>query len=92
MEEKTGQYKLGTVFYQLTKREEVQDNKRFIVWDKNSGEYYTGAEARSLLKLPSTGTIKLIPGANDQFEVFVQSNSVNRKLVGGTKVVVYEPF
>lgn len=90
MQNKTGSYKLGTVFYQLTKREEVQDNKRFIVWDKNSGEYYTGAEARSLLNLPSTGTIKLVPGSMNQFEVFVQSNSVNRKLVGGTKVVVYE--
>lgn len=90
MQEKTGGYKLGTVFYQLTKREEVQDNKRFIVWDKNSGEYYTGVEARNLLGVPSSGTIKLVPAQNNQFEVFVQSHSVNRKLVGGTKVIVYE--
>jgi hypothetical protein len=90
IEAKEGSYVIGSVHYQLTKREEVQDNKRLILWDKSSGEYYTGIEARQMLGVPNSGTIKLVPGNFPQFELFVQSNSVNRKLVGSTKVVVYK--
>lgn len=91
IEEKTGaKYILGSAFYQLTKKEKLQAQKSIIVWDKLSGEYYTGAEARSLLNLNATGEIKIAPGDTPQFEVFVQSGSVNRKLVAGTKVVVYK--
>lgn len=88
--EKDGSYVLGTVHYQLTKREEVQDHKRLIVWDKESGYYYTGREARNLIGMPEHGTIKVAPGSFPKFELFVQSSSVNRKLVGGTKVVIYK--
>jgi hypothetical protein len=91
VEEKHGGYILGTTYYQLTKREEVQDNKRIVVWNKLNGEYYSGHEARTLLGLPTTGNIKLVPGQMPDFEVFVQSNSVNRKLVGGTKVIIWNP-
>jgi uncharacterized protein YegL len=91
MLDKTGGYTLGTVFYQLTKKEELEDNKLIVVWDKLSGNYYTGADARHLLNLPSAGKIKLAPAdENAQYQVFVQSMSVNRKLVGGTKVVVLD--
>jgi len=91
VEEKTGaKYVLGSAFYQLTKKEKLQAQKSIIVWDKLSGEYYTGAEARSLLNLAATGEIKIAPGDTPQFEVFVQSGSVNRKLVAGTKVVIYK--
>jgi hypothetical protein len=90
VQEKDGHYILGTAFYQLTKREEMSDNKRIIVWDKETGYYYTGYEARTMLGLPTSGTIKIAPASFPKFEVFIQSSSVNRKLVGGTKVVVYK--
>lgn len=91
VEAKTGQYILGSVHYQLTKKEEVQDGKRIVVWDRKSGNYYTGSEARTLLNLPQTGKFRVQPGMNNgDFEIFIQSNSVNRKLVGGTKVVIFK--
>jgi hypothetical protein len=82
-------YVLGTAYYQLSKREEIQDSKRIIVWDKETGYYYTGPEARKMLGFPDYGTIKVTPGNLPRYEVFVQSMSVNRHLVAGTKVVIY---
>lgn len=82
-------YILGTAYYQLSKREEIQDSKRIIVWDKETGYYYTGPEARSMLGLPAVGTVKVTPGNLPRYEIFVQSMSVNRHLVAGTKVVIY---
>jgi hypothetical protein len=90
VEEKVGGYILGSAYYQLTKRETVEDSKNIVVWNKLNGEYYSGAEARSLLGFPSVGAIKVVPGNTPNFEVFIQSRSVNRKLVGGTKLVVFK--
>lgn len=85
-----GKYKTGEALYQLTKREEVQDYKRFAVRDNYTGHIYSGAAARQLLGLPSYGTIKVIPVKGGQYDVFVQSNSVNRKLVAGTSVLYFK--
>lgn len=82
-------YKLGTAYYQLSKSEKIQDSKAIIVWDKETGYYYTGPEARSLIGLPDTGTVTVKPGDMPRYEIFVQSMSVNRHLVAGTKLVIY---
>jgi hypothetical protein len=89
VEEKHGGYILGSAYYELSKREEVQDSKQIIVWDRKSGNYYTGREARDLIGIPHIGTVKLVPAQMPQFEIFIQSMSVNRKLVGGTKIVLF---
>lgn len=83
-------YVLGTAYYQLSKREEIQDSKSLIVWDKETGYYYTGPEARKMIGLPDYGTVKVTPGNLPRYEIFVQSMSVNRHLVAGTKVVLYQ--
>jgi hypothetical protein len=89
VEEKIGGYVLGSAYYELSKREEIQPDKGIVVWNKTNGEYYHGLEARSLLGLPHDRTVKIVPGSMPNLEVFVQSRSVNRKLVAGTKVVVF---
>lgn len=77
----------GHAFYQLTKKEEVQAYKSFLVRD-GSGRIYEGNdEARALMGLPVGGSIILYPGAHKAFEVFVQSTSVNRKLIPNTEVL-----
>lgn len=79
---------LGSAFYQLTKKEkEVQDHKKIAVRDKKNGRVFYGAAARQILGLPDTGTISLVPGDHGEFDIFVQSTSVNRKLVGGSEVM-----
>lgn len=81
-------YVKGSAHYQLTKREDqVQDYKVIIIRDRRNGHVYTGADARIMLGLPTQGTVKVAPGDHGHFDIFIQSTSVNRKLVAGTKVL-----
>ena len=71
----------GTAFYQLIKPErEVQDYKQIVIRNKKTGVIYGGANARDTLGLPHYGTIRLSPGEQGDWDVFVQSTSINRKL------------
>jgi hypothetical protein len=89
----TGSYVKGTAFYQLTKPEDVvQDYKILLVLDKKSGAVYSGRDARTLLGLPTSGNCKIIPGNHGNFEVYIQSTSINRKLPGGSKLVIWDPM
>jgi hypothetical protein len=81
-------YIRGSVFYQLSKTEKVQDYKEIAIRDRIKGHIYTGSNARELLGLPEYGEIKLIPGSHGQYDVFIQSTSVNRKLVADTDVLI----
>lgn len=81
----------GAAFYQLTKTEsEVQDHKQIAIRDKKSRKVYSGAEARTMLGLPYNGTVKVVPGNHGAYDIFIQSTSVNRKLVAGTQVLYWE--
>jgi len=81
---------LGTAFYQLSKPEkEVQDYKLIVIRNRHSGKVYGGREAREMIGLPTTGTIKLAPGDHGNFDVFIQSTSTNRKLIAGTEVLFW---
>lgn len=81
-------YELGRAFYQLTKPEkQVQDNKVICVRDRLDNKIYSGAAARQLLGLPQSGTVKLAPGRMGKYDLFIQSTSVNRKIVGGSSLL-----
>ncbi|KQV15831.1 MULTISPECIES: vWA domain-containing protein [unclassified Kitasatospora] len=86
-------YTSGCAFYELSKREKIQGGKQLAVAEKDpgtgrmTGRVFSGPAARRLLGLPdSEATVK--PGDNPAYTVFVQSTSVNRKLVAGTKLLV----
>lgn len=81
----------GSAFYQLMKTEKkVQDDKKLMLVEKKTKKVLFGDKVRSFLGLPDTGTVKVEPGNHGDFDVFVQSKSVNRKLPRGTKVIYYE--
>jgi hypothetical protein len=80
-----GEFELGRAYYQLDKTEKVQPSKKLIVKHKKKGKYYAG-DVRSTLSLPD-GEIKLKPADHPDYEVYVQSTSVNRKMTKKTKVV-----
>lgn len=80
-------YVKGMVFYQLTKPETIQANKEIIIFNKFDNTYYGGKNARGLLGLPSR-EFRVHPGNHSHFDVFVQSNAVNRKLQPKTKVIL----
>jgi hypothetical protein len=80
----------GAGFYQLTKTEPtVQDHKKILVRDKTTAAIYFGQAARQMLGLPSYGNIRLAPGNHGNFDIFIQSTSVNRKLQSGTSLVYW---
>ncbi|MEW9521958.1 VWA domain-containing protein [Streptomyces tubercidicus] len=80
-------FRTGCAFYQLSKSEKIQAQKRIAVLEKKTDRVYTGPEARALLGLPDT-EFRVKPDHNDDFTIFVQSTSVNRKLVPNTRLLL----
>lgn len=80
-------YTKGCAYYQLTKKETVQSNKNICIRENSTGKVYTGDTVRDVLGLPDH-EIRVEPAQHKQFSFFVQSTSVNRKLVGNTDVIV----
>ena len=80
----------GSAFYELTKLEKkVQDYKQIVIRDKDTKMIYGGSAARDLLGLPHSGDVKLAPGNCGNYDVFIQSTSVNRKLPAGSSVLYW---
>lgn len=95
VESKTGEnYQPGQAFYQLIKKETVQPNKEVLVQEKlapgvrRKSRIFGGPQARDLIGLPTGEYAKVDPGNHGDYDVFVQSRSVNRILPRGTKVLV----
>lgn len=85
------EYLKGSAFYQLTKTEsKVSHTKQILVRDRASGKIFHGPQARTMIGLPSDRNARLHPGDHKNFDLFIQSESVNRKLVGGTGVVYWK--
>ena len=80
-------YYTGMAYYQITRPETVQANKRVAVFDRSDGKVYSGSSARSLIGLPDYD-VKVRPSDHPTYDVFIQSTSVNRKLVDGTKLLL----
>lgn len=83
------EFKKGRGFYELTKVETVQQYKEIIMQDKETGEMFVGSQVREKLGLqPQTekGGVneKLYAKDAKEFRIFVQSTSVNRKLIADT--------
>lgn len=85
------EYLKGAAFYQLTKTEpRITPNKLIAIRDRSNGKIYSGKEARDMLGLPHTSNARLHPGDHGNYDLFIQSESVNRKLVGGTGVLYWK--
>ncbi len=82
-------YQAGNGYYELTKPEDIQAAKQVVVENVHSGKRYGGPDARAVLGLSASGEIRVRPGDHGAFRIFVQSTSVNRKLVSGTTVLYY---
>lgn len=75
----------GRGFYEFTKPETIQERKEIVLRDKVTGDMYTGNAARNMIGLPPGIRGKVRPADLSKYDVFVQSTSYNRKLVGGTR-------
>jgi hypothetical protein len=81
-------YVIGKSYYELVKRETVQENKSIAVQDKKTGKVYVGLDARVLLNLPNIGSVKIDPVQSAKWNVYVQSNAVNRNIIPKQRVLV----
>jgi hypothetical protein len=85
---RTGQpYRVGKAYYELSKREEIQPQKDIVIVEDRTGKAFGGQQARDLLGLPQSH-IKVSPDHNPEYKIFVQSTSVNRKLVPHTELLI----
>lgn len=82
-------FKKGRGFYQFTKKETIQEYKEVVLRHKASGDMFTGPEARNYIGLPFGERGDIRPNIFGEYDVFVQSTSVNRKLLPGT-LFLYE--
>ena len=80
----------GDAFYQLTKKETIQDYKFVVAKRKSDGEMITGDELRDVLKIPKKSVKKVSVDLDDvpDFDIFVQSTSYNRILLPGTTMLL----
>lgn len=78
---------VGRAYYQLSKKETVQANKNIAI--KYNNRFYTGPQARKLLGLPDD-TVEVDPRSDDysQYLIFIQSTALNRKIMGGTSLLL----
>lgn len=96
VEQATVKYQVGKAYYQLNSGRKpkgragviVQGNKSIIVVEKATNKAYGGDEARKLIGLPDHQVTVDPTKLNADFDVFVQSTSLNRKLFAGTKLLM----
>jgi hypothetical protein len=85
------EYLKGSAFYQLTKTEpRVSHTKLIAIRERATGKIFSGKEARDMIGLPHDRNARLHPGDHGNYDLFIQSESVNRKLVGGTGVLYWK--
>lgn len=83
-------YQIGRSFYELVKRETIQENKEIAIQDKKTGKVYVGFDARQILGLPTRGSIKIDPVDSPKWNVYVQSNAVNRNVIPKQRILVLQ--
>lgn len=83
----TPTYRIGYGYYELTKTETLQPTKDFVVQNIATGKMYGGKDARTLLKLPTSGYIKITPGYLNDYRIFVKSTSLNRNLYKDSRLL-----
>lgn len=82
-------YRKGSSFYELVKPEKIQASKQIAIRDIKTKHVYMGREARQMLGLPDY-EVKVDSTNHPRYDIFVQSQSVNRKLVPGQEVLIFK--
>lgn len=79
-------FRKGRGFYEFTKPECIKSNKEIVLMKKDTQDLFEGGEAWKLAGIPRDNSSKKVkPTDIEQYRVFIQSTSVNRKLIGGQR-------
>jgi hypothetical protein len=82
-----GSFRVGKAFYELSKKEKISGAKQLAVFEVATSRVFTGPGVRALIGLPDADAT-VAPDFNPSYKIFVQSQSHNRHLVVGTKILV----
>jgi hypothetical protein len=95
-------YQNGRLYYQLTKTENIQPQKRIVVVNKRIGDAYADETSeivggqqvgspnlRRMIGLPEMH-VKVRPDFNPDFAIFVQSTAPNRNLIPGQQAFLLQ--
>lgn len=74
----------GRGFYEFIKPEIVQPQKEIVLMNRETGDLYEGDTARTIAGIGMNDErAKIKPGDLPKYRIFIQSTSVNRKLLAG---------
>lgn len=74
----------GRGFYEFIKPEIIQPQKEIVLMNRESGDLYEGDVARTIAGIGKNDErAKIKPGDLPKYRIFIQSTSVNRKLIAG---------
>ena len=76
-------FKVGKGYYEFIKPETISEKKEIVLMKKSTGELYEGKKARKIAGFKDNQKYK--PSDLEEYNVFIQSTSANRKLIGGTR-------
>lgn len=80
-------FRLGANYYEQVRTETVSPNKDIALVHRKTGKVYIGREARDMVGLPNE-TVRLRPNFNEEFHFMIRSDSTNRNLVEGQRILV----
>jgi von Willebrand factor type A domain len=80
-------FKTGKGFCEFKRTETIQASKQIILQHLTTGEFFTGNQARVMLGLPLGETARIRPAHLEEYRVFIQNKSHNRKLRGKTQLL-----
>lgn len=90
--EETGRrYQAGSTFYELVKSEKWEPHKQVALIHRQTKQVYKGEQCKALLGLTGTSTrVRPQPVKGGDYDVFIQSTSVNRHLPIGSRVLIFK--
>lgn len=84
-------YVAGGTFYELVKSEKWDPHKEVALIHRQTKQVYKGEQCKKLLGLSSTSTrVRPQPVKGGDYDVFIQSTSVNRHLPLGSRVLIFK--
>lgn len=84
-------FQKGNGYYEWSKKETIQEYKVVVAQNKETGAIIEGSRARTALGLPAGERVDQKPAADSKYIGFIQSTSVNRALIAGTKFLYVVP-
>jgi hypothetical protein len=84
-----GSYTPSRAYYEMTKRVTIQGYKQVAIYVEKDQELFMGDAARDLVGLPRDGSsVRVSPGTHPGYKIFIQSTSMNRKLLAGSNLLL----